>query len=54
MRWDLRSLLAGLFFLACTTFCAITIVQGGRQSYLFVGVFIFTIVGLGFIKKAKR
>lgn len=54
MKWDLRSLLIGLFFMACSVICIGSLVQGVKGSYLYAGILLFTVVGLGFLKKAKR
>jgi len=51
---DLKLLFFGLFLLICSVLSLIGLMSKGFESFYVSGLVLFTIFGLGFIRKSKK
>ncbi len=52
MKFDKRCLIIGICFLIGTLLCVVSMLQGHKDSYFITGAVVFTIAGIGFIRKS--
>ncbi|MEG0923747.1 MAG: hypothetical protein RR313_02035 [Anaerovoracaceae bacterium] len=56
MKWDIRLLAIGIAFLIGSAISGYTILttSGRIEPYYITGLLVFAVVGIGFLKKAKK
>lgn len=50
---DKKSLMIGIVFLSGSAYCIFDLLTYGFKSYTITGLFLFTLIGIAFIKKAR-
>jgi len=51
---DFKLLFFGLFLLVCSLLSLIGLIKQGFESFYVSGIVLFTLFGLGFIRKSKK
>lgn len=54
MNWNKRNIAVGIMFIILALVCLSAILRHKYDSYYITGVVIFTIVALGFLKRARK
>ncbi|MGN0659997.1 MAG: hypothetical protein ACI4LA_10405 [Emergencia sp.] len=52
--WDKKNIVLGAMFAFFALFCLVSLIRGGRDSYYITGVCVFTVVAVGFLKRARK
>nr|WP_315024668.1 hypothetical protein [uncultured Aminipila sp.] len=50
---DKKSLIIGIAFLLGAAYCILSLVTKKFESYTLTGLFLFTLIGIAFIKKSR-
>lgn len=54
MNWDKRYLAIGILFLILSINCIVFTVKLGFTAYYATGIFLFTFIGIAFIRRSKN
>lgn len=52
--WNKKNIAVGIMFAIFAIVCALSLLQGNRESYNIIGTVVFVLVSIAFLKRARK